>query len=76
MNEKDDKTIYDFFQESSNANLKFIPINYRLMKKLSSEERLRVRIAVSEFHQTKIYKLNEFYKSVSPCINVNENNDK
>lgn len=71
MKEKDDKVTYDFF-EVSNANLQIIPINYRLMKKLTSGERLKVRIADSEFHQTKTYKLNEFYKPVSPCVNFNE----
>lgn len=74
MKEKDNKTIFDFFQEP-NANLQIIPINYRLMKKLSSEERLRVNIAESEFHQTKTYKLNVFYKSVSPCVNFKRKDD-
>ena len=46
-----------------------LPINYRIMKKLTNKERKCIKIEESEYYQTKAYELKGFYKSIAPCFN-------
>ena len=65
------KKVNELFQ-LPNEELGILPINYRLMKKISLQERRSIKFEESEFHQTKAYELRGFYKSISPCFNVNQ----
>ena len=59
-----------------NDELGVLPINYRLMKKLRPQESKIIKLEESEFHQTKAFELYAFYKSISPCFNINLADEK
>lgn len=73
MMNKEKEATFDFFIHKT-VNEVMTPVNYRLMQKLASEDKQKIKLAASTFHQTKAYSLSRFYKPITPWVNFLKKN--